>query len=110
MKLAEIPINILSFLVVGLLMGGVYSLPAMSVTKDKEPWLTLLLALGLSITVTAVGLLLFQSGMQIIYAVLAANALLCIRRAFGKLDHNVERFGLVHAATLTGCLWLVLLT
>ena len=91
-------------------MGGVYSFPAMSVTKNKEPWLTLLLALGLSITVAAFGLLFFQLGIQIIYAVLSANILLCIRRAFGKLDHNAERFGIVHAFSLAGCMWLAILT
>lgn len=109
-KLKDFPLYILGFFVLGLLLGGIYSLPAMLVTKDKEPWLTILLALGLSISVATVGALFFQSNTHIIYAVISANILLFIRRAFGKLDHNVERFGMVHAVSLMGCSCLALLT
>ena len=107
--LKNLPVYTLGVLVVGILMGGMYSLPAMKVTKSKEPWFTLLLSLGLTLTVTVMGLLLFRSNRHIVYAILAANILLVIRRSFGKLDHNVERFGLIHAIGLTGCFWYVLL-
>lgn len=107
--LKNIPVYTLGFLVVGILMGGIYSLPAMKVTGSKEPWFTLLLSLGLTMTVTAVGLLLFRSSIHIIYAILAANTLLIIRRFLGKLDHNAERFGLIHAISLFGCFWYFLL-
>jgi len=96
-------------LVVGILMGGVYSLPAMRVTGSNEPWYTLLLAFGLTTTVTVFGLIFFISNAHIIYAILAANFLLIVRRSLGKLDHSVERFGLVHAFSLLGCFWYVLL-
>ena len=107
--LKNIPIYTLGFLVVGILMGGMYSLLAMKVTSSKEPWFTLLLSFGLTITVMAIGLLFFKSNLHIIYAILAANILLIIRRCFGKLDHNAERFGLIHAISLIGCFWYVLL-
>jgi hypothetical protein len=42
--------------VVGILMGGAYSLPAMTITKGRDPWLTMLLAVGLSITVLGIGI------------------------------------------------------
>ena len=69
----------------------------MRITKSSDPWLTILLGIGLTITVTTMGLLIFISYLHVIYAILIANALLIIRRLFGKLDHNVERFGLIHA-------------
>ena len=107
--LKDIPIYTIGFIVVGILMGGIYSIPAMKVTKSKDPWLTLLLSFGLTITVSAMGLLLFKSKLHIIYAILVANILLIIRRCFGKLDHNAERFGLIHAISLIGCFWYGLL-
>ena len=99
----------MGILVVGILMGGVYSLPAMRVTRSNEPWYTLLLACGLTTTVTVFGLVFSISNAHILYAVLAANILLIVRRSLGKLDHNVERFGFVHAFSLLGCFWYVLL-
>ncbi len=107
--LSNIPIYVLGFIVVGLFMGGIYSLPAMRVTKSTDPWLTILLSIGLTITVTTIGVILFTSYIHVIYAILAANILLIIRRYFGKMDHNVERFGLVHAFSLIGCFWYVVL-
>jgi hypothetical protein len=107
--LNNIPAYALGILVAGILMGGIYSLPAMKFTGSKEPWYTLSLATGLTITVLVIGLFLFKSDLHILLAILAANILLLIRRCFGKLDHNVERFGLVHAVTLTGCFWYFLL-
>ena len=106
--LNNIPVYVLGILVIGILMGGIYSLPAMKLTGSKEPWYTLFLAFGLTITVLIIGLFLFNSDLHILIAILAANSLLLIRRCFGKLDNNVERFGLVHAVTLTGCFWYIL--
>jgi hypothetical protein len=96
------PIYVLGFIVVGLFMGGIYSLPAMSITKSADPWLTILLGLGLTISVTTMGLFFFTSYLHMVYAILIANTLLIIRRFFGKLDHNVERFGIIHAFCLIG--------
>ena len=90
-------------------MGGIYSLPAMRVTKSTDPWLTILLSMGLTTTVTTIGVIFFTSYIHIIYAVLAANILLIIRRCFGKLDHNAERFGLIHGFSLIGSFWYVVL-
>ena len=107
--LKKIAVYTIGVLVVGIFMGGMYSLPAMKVTGSKEPWFTLLLSLGLTITVMTIGLLSFKSGIHVIYAILAANILLIIRRCFGKLDNNVERFGLIHAICAVGCVWYVLI-
>ena len=105
----DIPIYVLGFIIVGLLMGGIYSLPAMRLTNSTDPWLTILLGIGLTITISTMGLFLFTSYYHVIYAILIANSLLIIRRFFGKLDHNVERFGLIHALCLIGCFWYVIL-
>ena len=100
--LRDIPVYVFAFIVVGLFMGGIYSLPAMRLSKNTDPWLTILLGVGLTITVSIPGLLLFTSSLHLIYAILIANTLLIIRRCLGKLDHNVERFGSIHALTLMG--------
>jgi hypothetical protein len=91
--------------VLGVLMGGVYSVPSMRITSCRDPWLTILLGAGLSITVGVIGFA-FDLGLL---RIVGAWALLLVRRFFGKLDHNLERYGLVHAVTLVGmfCLgWL----
>lgn len=93
--------------VLGVLMGGIYSLPAMRLTNCREPWFTVLLGIGLSVTVLAIG---FACGLAlpvILIAWICACVLLLVRRFLGKLDHNLERFGLVHAVTLVGMFWLV---
>jgi hypothetical protein len=100
--LYNIPIYVLGFIVVGLFMGGIYSLPAMRLTKSTDPWFTISLGIGLTVTATVMGLLIFTSYLHILYAIVIANTLLIIRRNFGKLDHNVERFGLIHAFCLIG--------
>ena len=102
--LSNLPIYVFGFIVVGLFMGGVYSLPAMRLTKETDPWLTIFLGIGLTVTVSILGILVFTSWIHVIYAVLIANTLLIIRRCLGKLDHNVERFGMVHALSLVGIL------
>jgi hypothetical protein len=94
--------------VIGVLMGGIYSLPAMRLTKSREPGFTLLLAIGLSITVVSIG---FAFGMPLLIiggALLCSLLALAVRRWFGKLDGNVERFGIIHGFTLAGMFWLVL--
>lgn len=87
--------------VVGLLMGGIYSMPAMRVCKGREPWLSVSLSIGLAITVFGLGYLadtpiLFSCGAWAFSVIL----LLVARRLHGTLDGNLERFGLVHAAAL----------
>jgi hypothetical protein len=87
--------------VVGLLMGGIYSMPAMRLCKGREPWLSVLLGLGLAITVFGLGYLaetpiLFSIGAWSFSVIL----LLVVRRLHGTLDGNLERFGLVHATAL----------
>ena len=87
--------------VVGLLMGGIYSMPAMHVCKGREPWLSMLLSIGLAITVFGLGYLtdtpiLFSIGAWGFSVIL----LLVARRHHGTLDGNLERFGLVHATAL----------
>lgn len=105
----NIPIYVLGFIVVGIFMGGIYSLPAMRITKSTDPWLTILLSISLTITVTTIGVIFYTSYLHVIYAILIANILLVIRRCFGKLDHNAERFGLIHGMCLIGSFWYVIL-
>jgi hypothetical protein len=92
----------IAVLVLGVLMGGMYSVPAMRVTSCRDPWLTILLGVGLSVTVGALGFAFGLTFLLIVGTWIFAWALLLVRRFFGKLDHNLERFGLVHAATLVG--------
>jgi hypothetical protein len=87
--------------VVGLLLGGIYSVPASRLCKGREPWFSALLSLGLAITVFGIGYLsdtriLFSAGVWSLSLVL----LLAARRLHGSLDGNLERFGQVHAVTL----------
>jgi hypothetical protein len=87
--------------VVGLLMGGIYSMPAMRLCKGREPWLSVSLSIGLAITVFGLGYLadtpiLFSIGAWSFSVIL----LLVVRRLHGTLDGNLERFGLVHATAL----------
>jgi hypothetical protein len=82
-------------------MGGVYSLPAMKLTNERDPWLTLLLAGGLGVTVFSMGLLLDATPISLAFVwALGIVLLLLARRAYGSLGHSLERFGLVHAAIL----------
>lgn len=85
---------------VGLMLGAIYSWPAMVVTKERDPWLTLLLALGLGITVFGVGIF---SHIPLSYLaavwLLAVILLLLVRSAFG-LTGNIEHFGMAHILTI----------
>lgn len=87
--------------VVGFYLGGIYWMPAVSITKGREPWLSLLLAGGLSVTIFGLGL---ASQAPILYLgviwVIAILLLLLVRRVWGALD-SIERFGMVHALALT---------
>ena len=87
--------------VLGVLMGGIYSIPAMKITSERDPWLTLLLVLGLGCTVFGIG---FLGGTPFIWS-LAAFAIgvilaLLARWLHGSLGHNLERFGMVHMLVL----------
>jgi len=87
--------------VVGLLMGGIYSVPAISLCKGREPWLSVLLSFGLAVTIFGLGHLgatpiIFSTGAWGFSVML----LLVARRLCGNLDDNLERFGLVHAGAL----------
>lgn len=97
--------------VVGLLLGGVYSWPAIRCTRGREPWLSLLLAAGLSITVFGLGLAA-QAPVLYLGAVwfVAVLLLLLARRAYGALDHNLERFGMVHVVALIATMAVIFFT
>lgn len=87
--------------VIGVLMGGIYSVPAMRLCKDREPWLSVLLSIGLAVTSFGLGYLgetpvLLSAGGW----VLSVMLLLVARRLYGSLHDNLERFGLVHAVAL----------
>lgn len=101
---------VIGVIVVGILMGGVYSLPAMQVTKGRDPAYTILLGAGLSLTVIGLGVAADLSLPLISVTWFCAILILIIRRLLGKLDHNLERFGLVHATMLVGMIWVLMLT
>jgi hypothetical protein len=87
--------------VVGLFMGGIYSLPAIRLTRGREPGLSILLSVGLAVTVFGLGYalgvaLVFRAGIWL----LSIGLLLATRKYVGALDHNLERFGKVHALAL----------
>ena len=87
--------------VLGLLMGGVYSMPAIHFTRGREPWLSILLSVGLAVTVFGVG---FVLDVPLVYLaviwVFTIGLLLAARALLGSLDHNLERFGMVHGLAL----------
>ena len=85
----------------GVLMGGLYSLPAMKLTKERDPWLTLLLAAGLGLTVFGIGSLANAPIAHLAGAyALSLVLLLLARKFYGGLGHSLERFGVVHVAAL----------
>jgi len=87
--------------VVGLFMGGIYSVPAIRLTRGHEPLLSILLSAGLAVTVFGVGYVL---NVPLVYSagiwLLSIGLLLATRKYVGVLDYNLERFGKVHALAL----------
>jgi hypothetical protein len=81
----------------GVLMGGVYWLAAVKLSGGREPWLGLLLLLGIAVTVfgggSALQIPLLNLGLPF---VVASVSLLVIRRIYGDLARNLEHFGIVH--------------
>src|SRR5215212_8279267 len=108
-KLREILVVSLAVIVLGVLMGGVYSAPAMWITNNRDPWLTILLSAGLSAVVVAIGVAFGLTLPLILAAWGCSCTALLIRRYFGKLDHNLERFGLIHAWSSLGTVCLALM-
>ena len=97
--------------VVGVFLGGIYSVPAIRLSRGREPWLSVLMSLGLAITAFGIGYLshtriLFSGGVWGFSLLL----LLLVRRVHGPLDGNLERFGLVHAFTLLATFVLAAIT
>ena len=92
---------VLAVPVLGLLLGGVYSVPAMKVTRERDPALTILLGLGLGITVFGIGIVAHTRLTWSVGAWGVATVLLLVARsAYGTLGHGLERFGLVHGVAL----------
>jgi hypothetical protein len=79
--------------------------PAMSLTKCRDSWFTVLLALGLSTTVIGLGFAIGLPVTVVLAVWMGALIVLIVRRHFGPFDHNLERFGLVHAVTLVAVGW-----
>jgi hypothetical protein len=100
-SIGEVALIMFAIPLLGGLMGGVYSVPAIYLTKERDPWLTLFLAIGLAVTVFGIGYTQ-QSPLQPLCWVFSISLLLLLlaRWAFGSLGHSLERFGMVHIATL----------
>lgn len=85
----------------GVLFGGIYALPAIRLSRGRDPWLSVLLLSGLAFTVFGAGhLLRIPIGrLGWVYGA-AALAFFVIRWAFGGIERNLERFGIVHLFAL----------
>ncbi|MGA9524646.1 MAG: hypothetical protein WBV82_24525 [Myxococcaceae bacterium] len=101
MRLSEMLLVLFAVPLVAVLFGGVYSYPAMKITNEREPWLSILLAVGLAVTVFGLGALVHS---PLEYSAggwaLGCGLLLVARRFFGTMGRNLERFGVVHLAAL----------
>jgi hypothetical protein len=87
-------------------MGGIYSFPALKLTKGRQPWFALLLTAGLAVTVLAIGLPGHLSWLLLggIWAAAVLVLLLAAPRLFGPLDQSLEPFGFVHLFTILAVL------
>jgi hypothetical protein len=92
-------VYLLAIPVLGVLMGGLYALPILSLTRGKEPYTTATLAASLALPLLAIGWVFRTHASWIIGEWLVAMLLLLLRRARGPLDGNIERFGIVNCAT-----------
>ena len=85
----------------GFLFGGIYSFPAIKLTRGKEPWLGILLAAGLAVTIFGIGLPGHLSvPLLALLWVCSILLLLLARWFFGPLNDSLEHFGIVHVITL----------
>ena len=91
-SLNELLITLIAFPVLGVIMGGIYSVPAMHMTNCRDPSYTVFLATGLSTTVIGLGLLFGVPYIALFVIWAVAIAVLGARRWVGPLDHNLERF------------------
>ena len=97
-----VAVVLLAVPVLGVLMGGVYSIPAGFVTKNREPYFTGCLMIGLLATTFGLGWLAHVPMPYLIGVWVIGVALLFAQRAAyaGDLGGNLERYGMVHAMTL----------
>ncbi|WP_441289341.1 hypothetical protein ACSRUE_00720 [Sorangium sp. KYC3313] len=72
-------------------MHSAHAMPAILLPRGRDPWLSVLLLSGLALTVFGAGSLL-----RILAGLLGAVALFVVRRAYGGLDGDLERLGIVH--------------
>lgn len=85
----------------GVLLGGIYSVPAIKLSGGRDPWLGLLLLSGLAATVFGAGFSLGIPAGRLGWVYLVVTvAFFVVRRAFGGLERNLERFGVVHLFAL----------
>ncbi|HND34374.1 MAG TPA: hypothetical protein PLA94_30440, partial [Myxococcota bacterium] len=72
--------------VLGVWMGGVYALPAMKLSGERDPWLSLMLAGGLGFTVFGLGGTLGGTVPMLCSIFAGSIALLLLaRRVYGSL-------------------------
>jgi hypothetical protein len=96
----EMVLIALMFPILGILFGGIYSYPAGRLTKERDPWFTLLLATGLAFSIFGIGYFVHASPSHLGMVWLASIVLLLLVRAAFGLRGNFEHFGMVHIATL----------
>ena len=95
-------IAVVALPVLGILLGGVYSVPAMLLTRGHPRLLTAILGLCLAATTVGLGWAFGTPWFWVLvqWPALAGWLLLLRHRSFGTLDGNLERFGLVHYAAI----------
>ncbi len=104
-RLAEGLLLVIAAPIIGILLGGVYSIPALKITKEREPFLSGLLIGGLAITVFGIGHPLHAPFTYLLGVWLFTLLLLVLARlVYGSLGHSLERFGLVHVAAIAATL------
>src|SRR5262245_20178674 len=96
--LSGVVVTLVAVPIVGLLFGGIYSIPADNVTRGREPWFTILLGVGLATSVLVLGLLDGLAWTRMLIVASVAWMVLLLRRALGKL--NMESFAQVHILTI----------
>jgi len=106
--LKTLAIILIAVPMLGIMAGGIYSLPAIKLTKGREPWLSLLLAVGLAITIFGLGATANVSRLTLGGIWVAGVVLLLLARWFyGSLSHSLESFGAVHLFMLMAALFAV---
>ena len=96
--------------ILGIFFGGIYSYPAQRLTGGRDPWHTMLLGLGLAVTVFGIGYPTGASPATLGLVWLGSIGLLLLVRAAFGLSGNFEHYGFAHLGTLLILLFVLAFT